>query len=30
MTHRGAVCMGNPLVRFYEGQGYNYDMDGIL
>ena len=22
--------MGKPLVRFCEGQGYNYDMDEIL
>ena len=30
MTDRRAGCMGNPLVRFCEGQGYNYDMDEIL
>ena len=25
MLHRGAGCMGNPLVRFREGQEYDYD-----
>jgi hypothetical protein len=29
MTDRGAGCMGKPLVRFCEGQGYNHDMDEI-
>ena len=30
MTDRGAVCMGNPLVRFWEGQEHNRDMEEIL
>ena len=30
MTHRRAGCMGNPLVRFCEGQGYDHEMDEIL
>ena len=30
MANRGAVCMGNPLVRFWEGQEYNWSMEEIL
>ncbi len=30
MTNRGAGCMGNPLVRFYEGQEFNHGMGAIL
>jgi len=30
MVDRGAGCMGNPLVRFCEGQEFNCDMDQIL
>ena len=30
MNTRRAGCMGNPLVRFCEGQEYNCDMDEIL
>jgi len=30
MTNRGAVCMGNPLVRFWEGQEYDWYMEEIL
>ena len=30
MTDRGAVCMGNPLVRFWEGQEYDWYMEEIL
>ncbi len=30
MTIRGAGCMGNPLVRFWEGQEYDWHMEEIL
>jgi len=30
MVDRGAGCMGKPLVRFCEGQEFNYDMAKIL
>ena len=30
MVNRGAGCMGNPLVRFCEGQEFNCDMVKIL
>ena len=30
MINRGAVCMGNPLVRFWEGQEYDWYMEEIM